>query len=131
MFLLYLCGLLLDIFEKRYCEQTVNDQNLKPFVKGDKRINRKGRPKSFDALRELAQQVASDVMETPEGKITRIEALLRVMSTSRNPADRALFLAYAYGKPKDELQLSGEGKLTFVIHGPKDDKGNNPPPEAA
>ena len=109
----------------------MNDQNLKPFVKGDKRINRKGRPKSFDALRELAQQVASDVMETPEGKITRIEALLRVMSTSRNPADRALFLAYAFGKPKDELQLSGDAKLTFIVEREKNGTEGSTTPETA
>jgi hypothetical protein len=28
------------------------------FTKGDKRINRKGRPKTFDALRALAQTIA-------------------------------------------------------------------------
>jgi hypothetical protein len=84
------------------------------FVKGDKRINRKGRPRSFEALRKLAQQVAA--LELLEGEgLTRIEAMLRVMSTSRNPADRALFLAYAYGKPKDELQVSGDLKVKGFI----------------
>ena len=35
-------------------------KQLKPFVKGDPRINRKGRPKSFDALRSLAQEIAHE-----------------------------------------------------------------------
>lgn len=95
---------------------TPNPQNLKPFVKGDKRINRKGRPKSFDALRKLAQSIAAEELQSTDGDvITRIEALLRVMSTSRNPADRKTFLEYAFGKPKDEVELNGGNALTVVI----------------
>ena len=40
------------------------NENRKPggkFVKGDPRINRNGRPKSFDALRALAQEIAHEV----------------------------------------------------------------------
>jgi len=99
----------------------VNDENLKPFVKGDKRCNRKGRPKSFDALRKLAIKIAGE--NVPESEVTRIEAMLRVMSSSRNPADRALFLAYAYGKPKEQIDLTSKGDkitVTFV----KDEDGS-------
>lgn len=85
---------------------------LKPFVPGDKRINRRGRPKSFDALRKLAVKIAGE--NVPESEVTRIEAMLRVMSSSRNPADRALFLAYAYGKPKDEIDLTSGGDKIVV-----------------
>lgn len=90
--------------------------NLKPFVKGDKRINRLGRPKSFDALRKLAQKIAAEELQSTDGDvITRIEALLRVMSTSRNPADRKTFLEYAFGKPKEEVDLSNsDGTLTWA-----------------
>ena len=102
--------------------------NSKPFVKGDKRINRKGRPRNFDQLRALAQQIANDPLETPEGKITRIEALLRVMSTSRNSKDRELFLAYAYGKPKDEIDLSGKTEIVIRY---ADDNPTETTPEAA
>lgn len=49
-----------------YCEKTVNDSNLKPFQKGDKRINRKGRPKSFDALRALAITQETDGVSLTE-----------------------------------------------------------------
>jgi len=35
--------------------------NLKPFVKGDVRINRKGRPKSFDAWRKLNKSILSEI----------------------------------------------------------------------
>ena len=103
-----------------------NPHPLNQFVKGDKRINRKGRPRSFDALRKLAVKIAGE--NVPESEVTRIEAMLRVMSSSRNPADRALFLAYAYGKPKDEVDLTTGGEaITFVIKR-QDDKGNSSTP---
>ena len=81
-------------------------------VRGNKR-NRNGRPKSFDALRKLAIKIAGENLEPTE--ITRIEAMLRVLTSSKAPADRALFLAYAFGKPKEEINLSGDGKITVKL----------------
>ena len=102
----------------------------KGFVKGDKRINRKGRPKSFDALRKLAQSIAAEELQSTDGDvITRIEALLRVMSTSRNPADRKTFLEYAFGKPKDEVDVTnsdGSLKPPQVIEIIRTYKDNDP-----
>ena len=103
-----------------------NIENLKPFTKGEKRINRKGRPKSFDALRKLAQSIAAEELQSTDGDvITRIEALLRVMSTSRNPADRKTFLEYAFGKPKEEIEQTGESKIELIVKYATNDK----PPE--
>ena len=95
-----------------------NTSGLVPFVKGkDKRRNTKGKPKDFLALRKLAQQIAAEDLQSTDGDvITRIEALLRVMSSSKNPADRALFLAYAFGKPKEEIAMNNSGEtVTKVI----------------
>ena len=92
-----------------------NNQNLQPpFVKGDPRINRKGRPKTFDQLRALAVKIAGEPI-SEQDKITRIEAMLKLMSSSRNPADKKLFLEYAYGKVKDELELNTQGVQKVVI----------------
>ena len=96
---------------------------------GGKRANKqgKGKPKTFTALRKLAQQIAAEELQSTDGDvITRIEALLRVMSTSRNPADRKTFLEYAFGKPKDEVEHSGEQKVELVVKYATDNK----PPEA-
>lgn len=79
-------------------------ENLIPFKKGDPRINRNGRPKSFDAVRALAQQIGAEGLG--ESGFTRIQALLVAMSTSRNPRDRELFLAYAYGKPENRVAVT-------------------------
>lgn len=95
---------------------------------GGKRANRqgKGKPKSMTALRKLAQSIAAEELQSTDGDvITRIEALLRVMSTSRNPADRKTFLEYAFGKPKEEIEQSGESKIELIV---KYATNNKPPP---
>ena len=105
-----------------------NTSGLQPFKKGDKRINRKGKPKDFLALRKLAQQISAEALTAGDGEtVTRIEAVLRVMSSSKNPADRALFLAYAFGKPKDEVDVtSGGNALTVqIIPASKDVNADN------
>lgn len=84
----------------------------KPFVHGDPRINRKGRPKSFDQLRRLAVLVAGE--EDTVG-ITRVLEMLRDMAKSKDPAKQVKFLEYAYGKPKDEVDINQTGKSEIVI----------------
>jgi len=92
-----------------------NEQNLKPFKKADPRMNRNGRPKNFDRLRKLAQQIAAE--EVKQGgqpliidghKVTVIEAVIRALASSKNPRDRELFLKYAYGPPPQTVEVSGK-----------------------
>ena len=85
-----------------------------PFKKGDKRINRKGRPKSFDKLRKLAIKIAAE--EAANTGMSRVQLMLMAMASSKNPADRKLFLEYAYGKVKDEVDITSAGdKLTIRL----------------
>lgn len=79
-----------------------------PFTKGDPRINRKGRPKSFDALRELAQKISHEALDTKEGKRTVAEIILRQMAT--DPKQRIQFLEYAFGKVPTNLDVTTGGK---------------------
>ena len=90
-------------------ENTPNKSRGKPFVKNDVRINRKGRPRTFEAFRKLAIKIAGE--NADEEDVTRAVLMLREMSRSKNPADRALFLAYAYGKPHEQIDLNTEGKI--------------------
>ncbi len=78
----------------------------KPFVKGDPRINRKGRPKSFDALRALGQQIAHETLDMTDGtKRTAVEVIMRKMAT-QNPER---FLEIAFGKVPQPVEHTGAG----------------------
>lgn len=79
-------------------------------------INRKGRPKSFDKLRELAQQIANEIARTTgklgaDGQIipgnpividghiaTVAEMMLRQWANSKDPRFAIAFMEYAYGR---------------------------------
>lgn len=87
------------------------------FDKHPERINRKGRPKTFDALRNLAQSIANEVAMTKgqtdrDGKViippgpvvieghiaTVAEMILRSWANSKDPRLVTAFIEYAYGK---------------------------------
>ena len=101
--------------------------NLKPFKKGDPRINRNGRPKSFDALRKLAQQLSSEVAKDKSGqeiirdghKVTVAELLLVQMMSDKK--QRKEFLEIAFGKVPNEINLGGSVKTIQVTIGDKDE----------
>jgi hypothetical protein len=97
------------------------------FVKGDPRINRKGRPHSFNALRVLAIQIAT---EKAAGRDTsNIEQILLEMATNRrNVQDRQKFIEIAYGKVPEEINLKTPEGLRVIIEYAD---GKNTDPEAA
>lgn len=90
-----------------------NPQNLKPFVKGDKRINRNGRPRSFDALRKLAQRIGN---ENATDEMTRVELILRSWSLSKDPQLQLKFIEIAYGKVPNPIELTGKDNGAIKIN---------------
>lgn len=92
-----------------------NTQNLKPFTKGDPRINRKGKPKNFDALRELAQQIAHEEAKTQDGtpvviagrKVTNAELVLRKWMASKDARLQMHVMEVAFGKVPQTLEVGG------------------------
>ena len=90
----------------------------KGFVKGDPRINRSGRPKSFEELRRAAQRIASEaVIDAGGNSLTRIESILRQWSRSKRPALQLAFVAYAYGKPPEKIETTGlENRPVLILH---------------
>jgi len=94
-------------------------KQLKPFTKGDPRINRKGRPKSFDDLRVTADMIASEMVPGPDGKpISRGELLLRNWIKSRNPILQRAFMEYWVGKVPDKLETTEvlENRTPIILH---------------
>ena len=78
------------------------------------KINLSGRPKSFDKLRKLAIKIAAE--EAANTGMSRVQLMLTAMASSKNTADRKLFLEYAYGKVKDEVDVTSAGeKLTIRL----------------
>ena len=94
----------------------------KPFVKGDPRINRRGRPKNFDAFRELAQSISHEVAQKQgdpliiNGRVVTVaEAILRSWAQSKDPRLQMAFIEMAYGKPPQRTELTGANGGAIVV----------------
>jgi hypothetical protein len=100
----------------------MNNQNLKPFVKGDVRINRKGKPKSFLAWRKLVIDILSEPAEKNgqpiiiDGHVaTNAEMIVRSMMG--NPRNQQNLLESAFGKVPTPVDVTvKEPVIIKVIH---------------
>lgn len=93
-----------------------NEQNLIPFSKDDPRINRNGRPKNFDALRELAKDIGYepvDIRQDPDAR-NWIEAILRDWMTSKSFQKQQAFMQCAFGKVPDKIEITQERNRIIV-----------------
>jgi len=97
-------------------------KNKGQFKKGDPRCWRHGRPKSFDALRELAQSIANEKALKDDAPIvisghavTLAEIIMRQWAHSKNPQLQKAFVEIAYGKVPDALDLTSKGEALKVI----------------
>jgi len=97
---------------------------FKPGKGVDPRIWRKGKPKSFDALRELAQQIAHEVAVSGgkpvviNGHIcTNAEVVLRQWLQSNKPTLQQGFMEVAFGKPPQHVELSGSNGGPIEVRG--------------
>ncbi len=98
-------------------------KQLTPFVKGDPRINRKGRPASFDALRALAQEIAHEPLQAKDGqpllvngkRVTVTEFIMRRWANSSDPRQQQAFIEIAYGKTPTVVMGAGGGPIEIKV----------------
>ena len=105
------------------------------FKSGDPRINRNGRPKSFDQLRALAQQIAHETAKAGGNtvvidghSVTVAEAVIRQWFQSKEFAKQKAALEIAFGKVPDTIDITSKGeRITgFVNVSPEDwEKGDD------
>ena len=97
-----------------------------PFRKGDPRINRKGRPKSFDQLRSLAQEIAHEAAKQSKEQgggpvvidghvVTVTEAIMRQWAMSKDPRLQQKFIEVAYGQVPSVTRLEGQDGGPMII----------------
>ena len=87
-----------------------------PFVKGDPRINRKGRPKSFDKLRSLAVEMASEQAVDKNGEpillhgrpVTNAQLVLYQWLTDKK--HQKDFIEIAFGKVPQAMDITTKGE---------------------
>lgn len=87
-------------------------------------INRKGRPRSFNALRELAQQIANEPIVSADGKtkMSRVEMVMRSWALSKNYQLQRAFIEIAYGKVPDSLNV--QGNLNIAVNWDESDNSD-------
>jgi hypothetical protein len=102
----------------------------KPFVKGDPRCWRKGKPKEFNALRDLAQAISQEVAvgrDKETGvtsdiiiaghRVTVAEKILRDWARSGDWQRQKGFMEIAFGKVPDKVEMTGKDGAPLVPKG--------------
>jgi len=96
----------------------------RPFVKGDTRINRKGRPhvpKNIRELNETIDEVLEEQEEIQKGiKIDKLRITINRLLLSPNPAGAIYILDRRFGKVKDEVVISSDSIEQLLQYLPDD-----------
>ena len=106
-----------------------NIPSLKPFKKGyDPRRNVRGVPKDAVAMRQHMRKIAAEMLGGDDTAMTRLDAMLRQLWTSRNPAHNKLALQVLDPKILTEVQEINNNGITKVIFEYSDNQTPETPP---
>jgi hypothetical protein len=102
------------------------------FVKGfDPRRNIRGVPKDTLLMRQHMRKIAAELIGANETEMTRLDAMLRQLWTSRNPAHNKLALQVLDPKILTEVQEINNSGITKVIFEYSDNTTPETPPSTA
>jgi hypothetical protein len=97
-------------------KRLANLKGRKPFVKGfDPRRNLKGVPRDAILMRNHMRKIAAELIGKDETEMTRLDAMLRQLWTSRNPAHNKLALQVL--DPKiltEQVDITTDGKAIKI-----------------
>lgn len=87
-------------------------------------INRKGRPKNYQSLSELARMIGYERAITKGGgpllingrPVTVVEAILRQMASSINMKDKQKFIEIGWGKTPEHIEMVGDDGKPIEIN---------------
>ena len=80
----------------------------KPFVKGDPRIYRKGRPPRAETARQIFRELGNEETEYKGVKMPKHKAVMLSIiegAIGGDVHDKRLYMEYLYGKPAQRVEL--------------------------
>lgn len=97
------------------------------FVKGDPRINRKGRPPAnSEELNKMLDEIFAEIVTDGKNSMSKLQVALNRLLAHKNPAGVIHLLDRRFGKVSEKIDLSNsDGSLKIIIQKASDGSNSN------